>query len=44
MMYSFASRADFSVIDEPYYAAYLAVTGADHPMRDAILVHHETDP
>lgn len=44
MMYSFASRADFSVMDEPYYAAYLAATGADHPMRDAILAHHEIAP
>lgn len=44
MMYSFASRTDFSVMDEPFYAPYLAATGADHPMRENILAHHETDP
>lgn len=44
MMYSFGARADFSVMDEPFYAPYLAKTGADHPMSDEILGHHETDP
>ena len=44
MMYSFGARADFAVMDEPFYAAYLARSGADHPMRDEILAHHETDP
>lgn len=44
MMYSFGARRDFSVMDEPFYAAYLARSGAVHPMRDAILKHHETDP
>jgi hypothetical protein len=44
MMYSFASRADFSVMDEPFYAPYLAASGQDHPMRDEILAAHETDP
>jgi hypothetical protein len=43
-MYSFAARGDFVVMDEPFYAPYLAATGADHPMRDAILAAHETDP
>jgi Sulfotransferase domain len=37
MMYSFGSRQDFAVWDEPYYAAYLAVTGLKHPMGDAII-------
>ena len=44
MMYSFGARADFSVMDEPFYAPFLAVTGHDHPMRDEILAEHETDP
>lgn len=44
MMYSFGARADFSVMDEPFYAAYLATSGVDHPMRAEILAAHETDP
>lgn len=44
MMYSFASRGDFAVWDEPFYAPYLMETGLDHPMRHDILRHHETDP
>lgn len=44
MMYSFAARSDFSVMDEPFYAPYLAATGADHPMRAEIVAVHETDP
>lgn len=44
MMYSFGARADFTVLDEPFYAPYLVATGADHPMRDQIVAHHETDP
>lgn len=37
MMYSFAARGDCAVWDEPFYAAYLANTGLNHPMRDDIL-------
>lgn len=44
MMYAFGNRADFAVWDEPFYAPYLAATGADHPMRAKILATHETDP
>ena len=44
MMYSFANRADFTVMDEPFYAAFLQATGDDHPMRDEILAAHEADP
>lgn len=43
MMYSFAQRADFTVWDEPFYAAYLAQTGLDHPMRDQVITVGETD-
>jgi hypothetical protein len=44
MMYSFAQRSDCAVSDEPFYAAYLAATGHDHPMREEILAAHECDP
>jgi hypothetical protein len=44
MMYAFGARADFAVMDEPFYAPYLAASGADHPMRAEILLAHETDP
>jgi len=44
MMYSFGARSDFAVVDEPFYAAYLAKTGLDHPMRDDILTSQPTDP
>ncbi|GIT92594.1 branched chain amino acid aminotransferase [Jannaschia pagri] len=44
MMYAFAARPDFDVMDEPFYAAYLAATGLPHPMRDEILAGQPTDP
>jgi hypothetical protein len=44
MMYSFGARADFAVMDEPFYAPYLATTGADHPLADEIIQTHEKDP
>ena len=44
MMYAFAARGDCAVIDEPFYAAYLARTGLDHPMREAILAAGPTEP
>ena len=44
MMYAFGARPDFAVWDEPFYAAYLAATGLDHPMRDEILTAGESDP
>ena len=37
MMRSFENRPDCQVVDEPFYAAYLAQTGLDHPMRDEVL-------
>lgn len=37
LMYSFAQRQDCAVWDEPYYAAWLAATDQDHPMRDAVI-------
>ncbi len=44
MMYSFGARADFTVMDEPFYAANLLHSGRDHPMRDEIIAAHESDP
>lgn len=44
MMYSFGSRADCAVWDEPFYAPYLKATGIDHPMREEIIATHESDP
>lgn len=44
MMYAFGNRADFAVVDEPFYAAYLARTGLNHPMRDEILASQSQDP
>jgi Sulfotransferase domain len=44
MMYSFAARGDCAVWDEPFYAAYLAATGIDHPMRQAVIDAGEVDP
>ncbi|MEO1491244.1 MAG: HAD family hydrolase [Pseudomonadota bacterium] len=43
MMRSWDSRADTSVMDEPFYGAYLRTTGASHPMRDEIMAAHSTD-
>lgn len=38
MMRSFAARADVAEVwDEPFYAAYLAASGKDHPMRAEVL-------
>lgn len=37
MMRSFENRPDCTVVDEPFYAAYLARTGLDHPMRAEVL-------
>jgi hypothetical protein len=44
MMYAFAARGDCAVWDEPFYAPYLDVSGADHPMRAEILAAHEASP
>ena len=44
LMRSFASRRDCSVLDEPFYAAYLNATGIDHPMRALILDSYNSNP
>jgi hypothetical protein len=42
-MRAWENRPDTLVVDEPFYAHYLEVTGLDHPGRDEILAHHEAD-
>ncbi len=37
LMRAFSQRGDCTVIDEPFYAAYLEMTGLDHPMRAQVL-------
>ena len=43
MMRAFENRRDTSVLDEPYYAAYLAATRIDHPMRAETLAAQPSD-
>ena len=44
MMRSFGNRADCAVVrDEPFYAAYLAMSGKDHPMRAEVLASQPQD-
>lgn len=44
MMYAFGNRRDCAVVDEPFYAAYLAKTGIVHPMGEEILASQNQDP
>lgn len=44
MMYAFGARPDFAVMDEPFYAAYLTLTGLEHPKRDEIIASQPTQP
>ena len=43
MMRSWENREDCSVVEEPFYAAYLTRTGLDHPCRESILGAQSTD-
>ena len=43
MMRSFGSRSDTFVSDEPFYACFLKTSGADHPMRDEVIVGMDCD-
>jgi hypothetical protein len=43
MMRSFGTRDDTHVADEPFYAAYLAATGIEHPMRAEVLKSQPND-
>lgn len=44
MMRSFGSRPDTVCVDEPFYAAYLQLTGLHHPMSDEIFAAQSSDP
>ncbi|MFN0242448.1 MAG: sulfotransferase family protein [Planctomycetota bacterium] len=43
LMYSFAERDDTQVVDEPLYAHYLKMSGAQHPGRDEVLRAQSTN-
>jgi hypothetical protein len=43
LMRSFENRGDCRVVDEPFYAHYLAATGLQHPLRDAVIASQPTD-
>jgi hypothetical protein len=42
-MYSWAQRADTTVVDEPLYATYLARFDRGHPMVDEVLAQQSSD-
>ena len=43
LMRAWENRPDTTVIDEPFYAHYLHVTGIDHPASEEIIASYETD-
>jgi len=43
MMRSFGNRADTAVSDEPFYGCFLKATGADHPLREAVIAAMDCD-
>jgi hypothetical protein len=43
MMRAWENRGDCMVVDEPFYAHYLAHTGLDHPRRAEVIGAGETD-
>ena len=43
LLRSFVQRADTVGVDEPFYAAYLTVTGKDHPLREEVLASQAQD-
>jgi hypothetical protein len=43
MMRAWGNRPDTAVVDEPFYACYLAATDADHPGRDEVIASQPTD-
>jgi hypothetical protein len=44
MMYSWRQRSDSVVVDEPWYARYLVISGVDHPDRELAIASQPTDP
>ena len=43
MMRAWGNRPDTFVCDEPFYAFYLRETGLEHPGREEVITHGETD-
>lgn len=43
MMRAWENRPDTTVIDEPFYACYLAATGSPHPGREEIIASQPND-
>ena len=43
MMRSWGNRPDTFVCDEPFYACYLHKTGREHPGREEVIAHGETN-
>jgi len=43
MMRAWENRPDCVVVDEPFYACYLSETGADHPMKEAVIASQPCD-
>jgi hypothetical protein len=43
MMRAWENRPDTVVVDEPFYASYLAATGLNHPGRDDVIASQPTD-
>lgn len=43
MLRAWENRPDTEVVDEPFYACYLAASGADHPLRKTVLAAGVTD-
>ena len=43
MMRAFENRPDTTVVDEPFYACFLAATGLNHPMREEVLRSQPTE-
>ncbi len=43
LMRAWENRPDTVVVDEPFYAAYLARTGLDHPGRDEVIASQPID-
>jgi hypothetical protein len=43
MMRAWENRLDTAVVDEPFYACYLAATGLDHPGREEVIRSQPTD-
>ena len=43
MMRAWENRPDTAVVDEPFYAFFLAASGLDHPAREEVIASQPTD-